>query len=93
MVVIVRKIAGYFREIVWLVKYYEPFGQIFALLKIRFLTAPAGPIVDGLCLKVLSEQKVSKAEQLADIPTNPKTEIRLTFKRQLEGNHLRTQGK
>ena len=61
MVVIVRKIPGYFREIVWLVKYYEPFGQIFALLKIRFLTAPAGPIVDGLCLKVLSEQKVSKA--------------------------------
>lgn len=25
-----------------------------------FFTAPAGPIVDGLCLKVLSEQKVSK---------------------------------
>ncbi|CAK9008826.1 unnamed protein product [Durusdinium trenchii] len=31
-----------------------------------FLTAPSGPIVDGLCLKVLSEQTAAKKEDYGD---------------------------
>lgn len=38
----------------------------------RFLTAPSGPIVDGLCLKVLSEQTAAKKElKMSDVANKP----------------------